>query len=151
MLSLPLNWKEENICRDCNSMMNHKRKNGENWITTENVKHPLKRQRNETKIIQECSCNIFENDGNWMLMTKIAYQMDPWLGTQGNTSIGFATPPPKFIHKVKGTNKQFTQNENYSQEGKRTKPSVVTYQLLTDTYFWALKLWDSKTISLMIK
>lgn len=126
MLLLPLNWQEENFCRDCNSMMNHKRTNEENWITTENAKHPLKRQRNETKIIQECSHNIFENDGNWMLTTKIPYQMDPWLCTQGNTSIGFATFPPIFIHKVKGTSKQFTQNEN-KRSGRKEDKTFCSY------------------------
>ena len=150
MLSLPLNWQEENVYRDCNSMMNNKSTNGENWITTENVKHPLKRQRNETKIIQKCSYNISEKDGNWMLMTKIPYQMDPCIGTQGSTTIEFATFPSIFIHKVKATNNSIKMRVK-SQQGKRTKPSVVTYQVLTDTYFWALKLWDSKTISLMIK
>lgn len=53
--------------------------------------------------------------------------MDPGLGTQGNTLIGLATFLP-FIHKVKRTNKQFTQNENKSQEGKRTKfPTYWSY------------------------
>ena len=126
MLSLPLNWQEENVCRDCNSMMNHKSTNGKNWTTTENVKHPLKRQRNETKIIQECSYNIFENDGNWMLMTKILYQMNSWLGTRGNTSIGFATLSPIFFHKVKGTNKQFTQNEN-KRSGRKEDKTFFSY------------------------
>ena len=121
MLSLPLNWQEENVYRDCNSMMNNKSTNGENWITTENVKHPLKRQRNETKIIQKCSYNISEKDGNWMLMTKIPYQMDPCLSTQGNITIEFATFPSIFIHKVKATNKQFNQNESKKSRRKEDK------------------------------
>ena len=52
MLSLALTWQEENICRDCNSRMKCRSTKGEKWITTEYVKHLLKRQRNETIIMQ---------------------------------------------------------------------------------------------------
>ena len=42
MWSLALTGLEENICRDCNSRMDHKSTNGENWITTEYAKYPWK-------------------------------------------------------------------------------------------------------------
>lgn len=61
-----------------------------------------------------------------MLMTKIPYQMDPCLGTQGNTSIGFATFPPIFIHKVKETNKQFTQNKS-KKSGRKEDKTFCSY------------------------
>ena len=61
-----------------------------------------------------------------MLMTKIPYQMDPWQGTQGNTSIGFATFPHIFIHKVKETNKQFTQSEN-KKSGRKENKTFCSY------------------------
>lgn len=48
--------------------------------------------------------------------------MDPGLGTQGNTLIG-SHFSPTFIHKVKRTNKQFTQNENKKSGRKEDKIS----------------------------
>ena len=61
--------------------------------------------------------------------------MDPGLGTQGNTLIGLATFLPHLFIKSKEQINNSLKMKIKSQEGKRTKPSVVTYQVLTDTYF----------------
>ena len=61
-------------------------------------------------------------------MTKIQYQMDPGLGTQGNTLIGLATFLPHLFIKSKEQINNSLKMKIKSQEGKRTTfPTYWSY------------------------
>ena len=63
-------------------------------------------------------------------MTKIQYQMDPWLGIQGKTLTGLATFPPHLFIKSKEQINNSLKMKIKSQKGKRTKFSAYC------SYLW---------------